>query len=204
MADLHPTPKVVATKAAAACDRAGVQYAIIGGIAVNAYGMTRQTKDADFVVALGKDEGAQVDRLLAELVVEGFRVNPTAVRRRFDRGPYLMTTFLGLTRIDFLLKRPDAYWQSALENRRRIAYEGSDLWFASPEDVIALKLVANRPQDVIDVQRVMAVYRDKLDRPRLRGLAERFAVTAKRPDLPADLEKFLAEADALPDGASEL
>ena len=96
MADLHPSIDVVAKKAAAACGRAGVDYAIIGGIAVNVYGITRLTKDADFVLALGKDDGPRIDRLLAELVAAGFRLNPEAVRRRFARGPNLLTAWLGM------------------------------------------------------------------------------------------------------------
>lgn len=199
MADLHPPIDVVTRKAAAACDRAGVDYAIIGGIAVNVYGMTRVTKDADFVLALGKDEGPRVDALLAELAAEGFRVNPEAVRRRFARGQNLLTTWLGLTRIDCLLRRPDVYWQSAIEHRRKVRYQGTDLWFASAEDLIGLKLVAGRPQDLLDVQRILAVQRAGLDRPRLRAIVARFAATAKRDELPAELERYLAEADALLD-----
>ena len=188
----------MAERCARACDRAGVEYAIIGGIAVGAYTVPRATKDADLVIALGKDDGARIDRLLGELVAEGFRVNQEAMRRRLARGPYLMTTWLGMTRADFMLKRPDAYWQSALDRRRIMRFDGRDLWFASPEDVVALKLVAARAQDIEDVKRILAVRRETLDRERMRSIVARFAANANRPELPADLERYLADADALP------
>lgn len=199
MTDFHPAVEVVTLKAAAACERARVDYAIIGGIAaVGAYGVNRTTDDVDFVLALGKDLAAEVDAFLTELVAEGFRVNRDAVRRRFDRGPNLLTTHLGMTRIDFMLKRPDAYWQSALTHRRLLRYEGRELWFASPEDVIALKLVAGRPQDILDIQSVLKVQRFDLDRARLRATVALFAEKTEKPELPAALERYLAETDALP------
>ncbi len=199
MADLRPPPQEVARRAAAACERAGVEYAIIGGLAVGAFGVPRVTKDADLIVALGKDDGERIDRFLAELEKEEFRLNRDAVRRRFARGPNLLTTYLGMTRLDVLLKRPDAYWQDALAHRRKLAMEGHALYFASPEDVVALKLVAARPNDLEDVKRVLAVKRKELDRPRLRATVARFAARLEKPGLVADLERALAEADSLPE-----
>lgn len=198
MADLRPEPEVVALKAAEICERTCIEYAIIGGLAVGAFGVHRITEDADLVVALGKEELDRVDPFLAELVAAGFRLKPEGVRRRFERGRNLFATHLGLTRIDFMLKRPDAYWQESLRHRRRLPLLGREVWFASPEDVVALKLVAGRPEDLRDVRAVLNVKRFELDRPRLRATVERFAATVPKPDLPAHLERLLAETDALP------
>jgi hypothetical protein len=175
-----------------------VGYAIIGGIAASVYGVTRVTKDADLVLGLGREDGEAIDRFLAALAAEGFRVDPRAAKRRLEQGRFILTAYIGLTRADFLLKRPDAYWQSALDRRRRLTYEGRSLWFASPEDVTALKLVAGRPLDLADIRRILAVQRDAIDRARLRAVVGRLAANSRRPELPGELERHLAEADALP------
>lgn len=199
MTDPHPPIDVVLQKAVDACDRAGIAYAIIGGIAAITYGVPRFTRDVDLVLGLARDEREALARFLNELVAEGFRVDAAAVQKRLERGRNLFRAFLGLTRVDFLLKRPDAYWQDALAHRRRVEYLGRGYWFASPEDVVALKIVAGRPTDLQDVGAILRVHRATIDRSRLRATVGGFAKNLERPDLAEALERHLAEADALPE-----
>jgi hypothetical protein len=193
--DLRPPLGVVLGKVAAACDRAGVRYAIIGGVAANAYGLGRVTRDADFVVELAPGDPAPAGRLARELLHEGFRFSPEMFEARLARGASLFFLHLGLVRADLLFARPD---RPALEHRRVIEYEGRRLWFASPEDVVALKLVAGRPRDLEDARGILAVKRDRLDRARLRATAADLARKTGRAALCADLERLIAEADAIP------
>ena len=51
-----PGPSVAA--AAAALDRQGAGFALIGGLALEAWGIPRATKDADFAVPVGVAEAA--------------------------------------------------------------------------------------------------------------------------------------------------
>lgn len=196
--DLHPDPVQVAATAAAVFDRLGIPYAIIGGLAASVHGITRFTADADMVLGLAGEDSERCARLVQALADEGFRLTLEAVTQRLRRGPRFITAYLGLTRLDVMLKRPDGLWQASLEHRRRHSLGGQPLWFASPEDVAALKLVAGRPQDLQDVRNVLVTQGGALDRGRLRGLVARYAAATGRPELTDALEGQLSFVDGLP------
>ena len=78
------------------------------------------------------------------------------------------------------------FQRSLLSRRQSHDYEGRTIAFVSPEDLILLKLVANRPRDLIDVADVLFV-QGKLDEAYLRLWAEELGV---RPQL----DKVLTES----------
>lgn len=55
--------------------------------------------------------------------------------------------------IDFLLLDPQ-YTLSLLSRRGQLQWLGIRLWVASPEDMLVLKLVANREKDILDAKKI--------------------------------------------------
>jgi hypothetical protein len=60
----------------------------------------------------------------------------------------------------------------------------------TPEDLIIMKMVAHRPQDMIDVKTILQTY-PKLDRKRVQKWVKEFSKTLENPDILTDLKKLL-------------
>jgi hypothetical protein len=60
----------------------------------------------------------------------------------------------------------------------------------TPEDLIIMKMVAHRPQDMIDVQTLLQTF-PKLDRKRVQKWVKEFSSVLENPDILADFKKLL-------------
>lgn len=142
---------------AEAFEAAGLSYMVIGGQAVLLYGEPRLTQDIDLTV------GAAPDRLpdvLAALTGTGFRplvdasfVEETLVLPCEDPA--------SRTRVDVIFSFSD-YEREALERTRRVELAGTEVRFASLEDLLIHKVVAGRPRDIEDARTVLLKH-DEVD-----------------------------------------
>ncbi len=113
--------------------KADISYVLIGGFAVNAYKVTRQTADIDFFIT--KEDYDKVRELLKK---EGYREGP--VQKVFARlegtRPYLMD-------LDFLFVDRETLTKIR-QTGKRIKIAGNTFVIPSIEHLIALKLHAMR------------------------------------------------------------
>lgn len=130
---------------AAALERAGVAYALIGGHAVNAWLEPRFTADIDVTMQAGPGDLARVSDALAGLGLTlatthaaDLPSGPDFVRYASADGGMLLEVQLAKT--DF---QRDVIARAA---------RGSGPRVATPEDLIVLKLIADRPKDQIDLR----------------------------------------------------
>ena len=170
-----PGPSVAA--AAAALREHGADFALIGGLALEAWGIPRATKDADFAVPIGT----------AEQVADALRGPGTEVRPLRIGGVGLRDSQRGL-RIDLVDRRVhfaalfhDAI-QEALTSRRKARVGGRDVSLVALEFLLAMKLVSGEPRDEIDVRRILQ--RAELRYSAARDIVERHlgAASANRLD----------------------
>lgn len=188
---IHATLDDVVFAIVDALDAQGADYAVIGGLAVNAWGFARATQDVDVCVAIDARDRPAVLAVLDGLEGRGFRLNRAAVERRLEEGRSLVTAYLGLTRADLFFRRPGDGWGGALAHRREVPLGGRPLWVASPEDLVAIKLAAARPRDLDDARGVVDITRDFLDLDRLRATVRELADATDAPHLVDDLEALL-------------
>lgn len=163
-----------------------VPSAVVGAFAVACYGVPRYTGDADAVAWL-KEPGKTVEQLKDRIAAEGYRVS---VRHGDFEDPILLSMRVDdefMNRLDLLLSvrgmDPDAvhrcFTTQMLDSMVRVI---------GAEDLIAMKLFAGGPQDVMDVRGILQVWRERLDANLLRQAARRYGV-----DVLSALDKLLEE-----------
>ncbi len=163
------------------CGRHQLDYAIMGGIAVRVHGIPRPTYDVDLEVAIGDE---QLGTFLDDAEVMGYEISPiyrTGWRDEVGSMPLVkMKTYLAEGQsvdVDLFLNETD-FQRSVMSRRVSVEFEGRSLWFVTPEDLILLKLIANRPRDLGDVEDVIFI-QGQLDETYMRHWANILDITER-------------------------
>ncbi len=155
-------PSEVALAASAAFDRAGLQAALYGGLALAVYGEPRETRDADLAVAT-----VSVGEAKAALDAAGIASVVAFSDMRFGGLSIGRVTIVGggkLNMIDLVTPRCSRYAGAVLTRSLRGALEGQELSVVAAEDFILLKTLSTRDHDLVDARTVWHALRDRLDR----------------------------------------
>lgn len=135
---------------------AGVDFVVVGGVAVVVQASPRLTQDLDICYAT---EQANLDRLGAALVELKAKLRGVDEDLPFvpDARTLRRTRMLTLTTrdgdIDLLVDPPGSPGYAALRrNASRIDLDGMTVLVAAIDDMIAMKRAAGRPQDLIDLE----------------------------------------------------
>jgi hypothetical protein len=144
---------------------AGVDYLVIGGVAVAAQGYGRSTKDLDIVYAMN---AANLERLGGVLVGLGARLRgisedvPFVPDARTLKRTAILTLDTPLGGIDLLVDPHGADRYEAMRERADVVdLDGIELRIASLEDLLSMKRAAGRPQDIADIDALLTVNRVK-------------------------------------------
>lgn len=145
-----------------ALNREGVEFLVIGGVAVGFHGYVRATKDVDIVPS---PEPGNLEKLAGALAaldaqIEGAEefkgdelpdpLDPEALALG---GNWVLRTRLG--RFDIMQWIGDeSLWEKHSPTAIEAEIDGLTVKFASYESLVALKEHAGRPQDLIDLQRL--------------------------------------------------
>ncbi len=128
-------------------DTAGVEYALVGGLAVAIWGAPRATQDIDLLI--------RPEALTAALdAVEhrGYRFR--ALPMTFKDGMQLQRVSKldagALLTIDFIVV--DANLEPVWASRQVLELAGAPIWVISRNALIQMKVAAGRPQDALDIQ----------------------------------------------------
>ncbi len=140
-------------------------YMLTGSLASNMYGVSRSTKDADFVLQTADFDFTKLRASLGPI----FRIDPqlsfetvTATSRyiihKLEGEPY---------KVELFFLSDDPHDRARFERRKQGRLFGESVWVASPEDVVITKLrwskQGSRSKDTDDAKNVIAVQRDLLD-----------------------------------------
>lgn len=142
--------------------REGVDFLIIGGVAVGFHGYVRATKDVDVVPAPDPQNLARLARVLRELDAQidgaeefedGELPDPLDPEALALGGNWVLRTRLG--RFDIMQWiGEDALWEKLSQAAIETEIGGLVVKVVSYEDLVALKEHAGRPEDLIDLQRL--------------------------------------------------
>jgi hypothetical protein len=134
----------------------GVDFVVIGGVAVVLHASPRLTKDLDICYAA---EPNNLERLAKVLIELGARLRgieedlPFVPDERTLRRTQILTLTTADGGLDLLVDPDGSPGYRALRRRSdEMDFEGITVRVASIDDLIAMKRAAGRPQDVVDLE----------------------------------------------------
>lgn len=173
-------------------ERLGLDYAVIGGIAVRAYAIPRPTFDIDFTLAIPRE---RLPELFREVEKHGYSVPDS-----YQTGWVDTVAKMPLVKVrchlqghgvdvDMFLAE-NAFQQEILKRRQWVQTPDGDIWLASPEDVVLLKLLANRGRDAVDVNDILFT-QGELDRDYMQHWAQWLDVSDRLEDALREYEDMV-------------
>lgn len=156
-ADLKPDLKTGLLELVRSFDAHGTRYALIGGIASGFRGRARFTEDIDVLL----EPELELPDLLEDLQSRGFDLDVVGTIREWSEQHTALLHYSGVP-IDWL-KAELPSLQRAIDRATAETWMETEVRIASAEDLILLKLLAFRRQDVLDIQRLLTVNAGGLD-----------------------------------------
>lgn len=151
---------------------------LVGGLSRGVWAEPRATADVDVLYA------GSLEVLVDAAPSAGLaaRADEVAALARAGMTRLRLPDMLqGATRLD-VIHADHPFYQRVIARSRRAEIFGLEVRVAAPEDVVLLKLLADRPQDRADVTAILSAQGEALD----RGLIHEEAVALELP-LPAAL-----------------
>jgi hypothetical protein len=139
-------------KVASSLDKFQIPYMVIGGQAVLLYGEPRLTKDIDITLGVGVDHLGEMKKIVDRLSLKYLTENVDDFAKETMVLP-VIDQKSGI-RIDFIFSY-SPYERQAIERARKIAFGRTGVKFASLEDLVIHKMIAERPRDIEDVQSIL-------------------------------------------------
>ena len=170
-------------------EAAGVPAMLVGGIAASILGRPRATRDID---ALAVAPEQQWSRLLASAEAHGIcpRIeNPLQFARR-TRVLLLRHTESAID-LDVILGGLP-FEADAVSRARLHEFAGVRVRLPEVEDLLIMKAIAHRPQDLRDIEGLLDVFPDA-NLARVSQFIREFAAAADLLDLPMEFEKLLEQ-----------
>jgi predicted nucleotidyltransferase len=142
---------------------AGVDFLIVGGVAVIVHGYARFTKDLDITYATN---AANLERLGDVLVRLGARLRgidedvPFVADARTLKRTTILTLETPHGSLDLLVNPDGAARYEEMRSRADvIELDGVEVRVVALEDLLSMKRAAGRPQDIADVDALLTVSR---------------------------------------------
>ena len=150
-----------------------VEYVVVGGLAVLFYGIPRTTMDIDILIAMDMAETKRFAEFMNE---NDFFADDEDIKTAFaEKSHATIEDKTSMIRLDIKGIYGDND-RITLKRRRKVSLADFVFYVASPEDLIANKLLFGSEQDVKDAEGIYARQFDNLDKAYLEARCERLEV----------------------------
>lgn len=167
------------------CNKNGIRYAIIGGLAVIAYGSHRTTKDIDLTVLCELEDMENIFTIFSS----EFSALPEDPLIFFKKNFVLPSKDkLNEIRID-ISSGLTGFDKDVIEHRKRLKFGNTEFYVCSLEDLIIYKLFAARYQDLADVEELISANKNIINKNYLESKVMEF-YDLEREDMKSNLDKF--------------
>lgn len=137
-----------------------VRYVLIGGLAASIRGRIRTTEDLDLILLCNLDEAVALVESLRESGYSPLLDDYEKVARSalliplIDRASGVqLDVAIGLS----------GFEKEVIERADPMILQGHEIFVATPEDLLVLKILAGRPQDLQDVKGIVEIHANQLD-----------------------------------------
>ena len=131
----------------------GVQYALVGGHAVNFYGYVRTTQDMDLLVAPTAENAEQI---MVALSAFGFG-SAGIPRELFERGKGAVHLGAEPNRIDILTSLKGMDNEEIFKGSQLVEIDGISVNIISLADLLRVKRNSDRPRDLADADELAKI-----------------------------------------------
>lgn len=139
-----------------------VKYLIVGGLAVNLYGVPRVTQDIDIIVFIAPDNIRKLNRILKDLnyiprlpVNPDDMANPDILKEWIENKNLKAFSFYHREQnykvVDIVLVHPLDF-EASFNNKVIKKAKGIEIYLASIDDIIKMKKFSGRTQDMSDIE----------------------------------------------------
>ncbi|MGH8174800.1 MAG: DUF6036 family nucleotidyltransferase [Steroidobacter sp.] len=164
-----------------------IPFVIVGGVAASLLGRPRLTRDIDALVDLPESVWATtVSRASAYGFVSRIE-NPVEFAERSRM--LLLRHVATMIDIDVMLAAL-AFERDTIANSRLVTHAGLQIRLPRVEDLLVMKAIAHRPQDLVDIDGLLSAH-PKADVDFVRQWVREFAAAAAMPDLLTDFENIV-------------
>ena len=186
----RPSQKIRKTLAdlAKALQRIEAPSMVIGGIAVIAHGVARQTIDVDATVLATRLDASQILAALA-----GCSIHPRIPDvLEFAEKSQVLLLVHETTRVTLEVSFAfSSFEQDALERAVEVDFGGVRIPVAVPEDLVIYKALAWRDQDRYDIEQLLTLHGDRIDLERVRAFVREFAQILDAPERIPEFDRLL-------------
>ncbi|MBX7105814.1 MAG: hypothetical protein K1X57_17150 [Gemmataceae bacterium] len=159
-------------------DELQLPYALMGGLAVRVYGLPRPTFDVDFAATIDRD---RLPELYQRAESMGYMIPEAQKTGWLDTVRAMsvvkLQTFIdqGVVDIDIFLAETN-FLRQVMKRRQQFESNRLRAWFVSPEDLVLLKLMANRDKDRADIADIFLI-QGSMDRAYMTEWATRLGIS---------------------------
>ncbi|MEP6903157.1 MAG: nucleotidyl transferase AbiEii/AbiGii toxin family protein [Actinomycetota bacterium] len=119
-------------------DKIGIEYMLVGSMALVHYAMPRTTVDIDIVVKISPEK---IDRFIAEFENDYYIPIGRAKQAVRQKGMFNVLNNQTILKIDCVVLKESEFEINAFSHRQKVDYSGDfDIWIISKEDLILSKL----------------------------------------------------------------
>lgn len=158
-------------------DNVGIDYMLVGGMAVGIWSEPRATVDIDFLVSTRLNDFSALKQKLIESARFIFIHDKPMI---FGKISFLRVTLKSNSDIsvDFLFA-DEGFKNEALKRKERVQLSDFSVNIVTPEDLILLKLLSGRKQDRLDAEKILEIQKEHLDREYIQKWSERLSIGIK-------------------------
>jgi hypothetical protein len=161
---------------------------VIGGIAVIAHGVARQTADIDATVLAARLDTSQILEALAERSIRPRIPNFL----EFAEKSQVLLLVHEKTQVPLEISFAfTSFEQQALAQAVEVRFGGVKISVAAPEDLVIYKALAWRDRDRYDIEQLLTLHGDRIDLERVRAFVHEFAQILGAPERIPELERLL-------------
>ena len=174
-----------------ALDKTGVPWMFIGGIAVIAHGVLRQTRDIDVSLWGPAIRPEELLPLLAKARIKPRQENSLEIARRSQ--VLLMRHEPTKVELDVAFSF-FPFEREALERAVEVNFYGTPICIARPEDLIIYKATAWRDRDRDDIQNLLTLHGHTINAERVLDLVRQIGEALDDPQRVVIMERMIREA----------